>query len=114
MAGKLTSADLDKFLRCRLNGYIEYIALMLVRDGCSTWYSNFLAFWICCTSISFLSKQLQAFFISFVDAEELLKKFYVSSAKYFVRERSLAQKNVFTFHLFSSFVNNELESKCFY
>jgi len=49
-------------------------------------------------------------FISFVDTEELLKKFYVSSVKYFIHERSLAQKNIFTFYLFSSFVNNELES----
>jgi len=53
-------------------------------------------------------------FISFVDTEELLKKFYVGSIKYFIRERSLAQKNIFTFYLFSSFVNNELESEYFY
>ena len=52
--------------------------------------------------------------MSFVDTKELLKKFHVSSVKYLIHERSLAQKNVFTFHLFSSFVNNELESKCFY
>jgi hypothetical protein len=57
---------------------------------------------------------LRYIFISFVDTEEMLKKFYVISVKYFIRERSVAQKNVFTFYLFSSFVNNELESKCFY
>jgi hypothetical protein len=44
-------------------------------------------------------------------AEKVSCQFHI---KYFIRERSLAQKNVFTGHLFSSFVNNELESKCFY
>jgi hypothetical protein len=74
-------------------------------------YQYFLSFQAAPNIYIFL---LGNIFISYVDTEELLKKFEVSSVKYFIHDRSLAQKNVFTFHPFSSFVNNELESKYFY